>query len=230
MASARLDTTYDIATPEGVELQLPVAGIAARSLAWLVDAIIKLVVFTVVQVIAAALGDFGMGVLLLNAFAMLWLYNVLFEVFMNGATPGKRAFGLRVVNSDGTPVGWSGSVIRNLIRVVDALPGVYTLGLLSVMFTHRMQRLGDLAANTVVVFDTREQRSADFKGFTPRPVNIPLTLDEQKAVVSYGERAPVLNRERADELAAILDPVFNGARTEDLVSHAAWIVGRGRKS
>ena len=151
-----------------------------------------------------------------------------FEIFMNGATPGKRVLGLRVVNADGTPVGWSGAVVRNLIRPVDALPSVYTIGLLSVLLTKNMQRLGDLAANTVVVFTTREARSGDFAGFTPRPVNIPLSPDEQNAIVSYGERAPVLNRDRADELAGIVSPMFNDAKTEDLVGHAAWLVGRGR--
>ncbi|MEM8685643.1 MAG: RDD family protein [Pseudomonadota bacterium] len=228
MTTTRLDTTFDIATPEGVELQLPVAGLAPRSLAWLIDSAIKFVIFFTVQLVAELLGDFGMGVLALNAFAVLWLYNVLFEVFMNGATPGKRVLGLRVVNADGTPVGWSGSIVRNLIRPVDVLPGVYTIGLISVLLTSNLQRLGDLAANTVVVFTTREARSGDFVGFTPRPVNIPLTPDEQNAVVSYGERAPVLNRERADELATIVSPLFNDAKTEDLVSHAAWLVGRGR--
>ncbi len=228
MSTERLDTTLDIATPEGVELQLPVAGMAPRALAWLIDFLIKFVIFFSVQLVAQLLGEFGEGFLYLNLFAVLWLYNVLFEVLMNGATPGKRVLGLRVVNADGTPVGWSGSVVRNIIRPVDALPGVYTIGLLSVLFTANMQRLGDLAANTVVVFTTREARSGDFHGFTPKAVNIPLTLDEQNAIVSYGERAPVLNRDRASELAGIVGPLFNDAKTEDLVSHAAWLVGRGR--
>ena len=96
------------------------------------------------------------------------------------------------------------------------------------LLTKNMQRLGDLAANTVVVFTTRETRSGDFAGFTPRPVNIPLSPDEQNAIVSYGERAPVLNRDRAEELAGIVAPMFNDANTEDLVGHAAWLVGRGR--
>ncbi len=228
MSTARLDTTFDIATPEGVELQLPVAGLAPRALAWLIDFLIKFVIFFALQLVAQFMGELGEGFLYLNLFAVLWLYNVLFEIFMNGATPGKRVLGLRVVNADGTPVGWSGAVVRNLIRPVDALPSVYTIGLLSVLLTKNMQRLGDLAANTVVVFTTREARSGDFAGFTPRPVNIPLSPDEQNAIVSYGERAPVLNRDRADELAGIVSPMFNDAKTEDLVGHAAWLVGRGR--
>ncbi|MEM9400989.1 MAG: RDD family protein [Pseudomonadota bacterium] len=228
MKTARLDTTFDIATPEGVELQLPVAGLAPRALAWLIDSIVKFVFFFTVQLVVELLGDFGLALLLINAFAVLWLYNVLFEVFMNGATPGKRVLNLRVVNADGTPVGWSGSVVRNLIRPVDALPGVYTIGLLSVLFTANLQRLGDLAANTVVVFTSRQARSGDFVGFTPKPVNIPLSPDEQNAIVSYGERAPVLNKDRADELATIVAPLLNEADTDDLVGHAAWIVGRGR--
>ena len=154
VSTARLDTTFDIATPEGVELQLPVAGLAPRALAWLIDFLIKFVIFFALQLVAQFMGELGEGFLYLNLFAVLWLYNVLFEIFMNGATPGKRVLGLRVVNADGTPVGWSGAVVRNLIRPVDALPSVYTIGLLSVLLTKNMQRLGDLAANTVVVFTT----------------------------------------------------------------------------
>ena len=73
-----LDSTYHIGTPEGVELQLPAAGLAPRSLAWLVDAMIK---YTALFVIAAMLqffGDFGSGLLMIGMFLALWFYNVLF--------------------------------------------------------------------------------------------------------------------------------------------------------
>ncbi len=228
VSEALLDTTYDIATPEGVELQLPVAGFGPRCFAWMLDAAIKFTGIIILAIAAEFMGEFGTGLLLISMFTLLWLYNVLFEVFNHGATPGKTVLGLRVMNVDGTPVGWSGSIIRNLIRVVDALPGVYLAGLLSTMLTQKMQRLGDLAANTVVIFGARTPASGRLSAVDPEPLNIPLTPDEQKAIVSFGERAPVLNSDRADELASIVAPVMNNASTDKLRAHAAWIVGLDR--
>ena len=144
-----LDTAYNIGTPEGVELRLPVAGLASRSLAWLIDAFIKFAILMVLSIILQTAGDLGAGVMLIVMFVSLWFYNVLFEVFNHGATPGKKATGLRVMNANGTPVGWTGSLIRNLIRFVDTLPGCYAFGCISVLVSRQFQRLGDLAAGTI---------------------------------------------------------------------------------
>jgi uncharacterized RDD family membrane protein YckC len=223
-----LDTTFDIATPEGVELRLPVAGLASRSLAWLIDAMIKFAAIVILSIVLELLGGFGAGVVLIGAFCMLWLYNVLFEVFNHGATPGKRALGLRVMNVNGTPVGWSGSMIRNLLRFVDTLPGSYAFGCISVLLSRKFQRLGDLAAGTVVVFQPKRVHRAGVNEAEPLPVRIPLSLDEQQAIVSSGERAAGLNSERAEELAALLEPVLGEADSATLRGQANWLVGGGR--
>ena len=99
-----------------MELRLPVAGLSSRSLAWLIDAIIKGVALTVGTTVLSIMGNFGDALSLIGIFLGLWFYNVLFEVFNQGATPGKSAMGLRVMNANGTPVGWTGSMIRNLLR------------------------------------------------------------------------------------------------------------------
>lgn len=223
-----LDTAYNIGTPEGVELRLPVAGLAPRSLAWLVDALIKFVTLTVLAIVLELLGDLGVGLHLLVVFALLWFYNVLFEVFNHGATPGKRALGLRVMNANGTPVGWSGSLIRNLIRFIDVLPGCYAFGCVAVLMSRQFQRLGDLAAGTIVVYAPK-QGSGSKPGDAPAvPLTARLSLDEQQAIVSFGERASLLNTERAEELAAILDPVLDGIDRKELVGHANWLIGERR--
>lgn len=220
-----LDTTHNIATPEGVELKLPVAGLPARTLAWLVDALIKLVGLFVAATVLALMGEAGIGLYLLVLFSAFWLYNVLFEVFNRGATPGKRALGLRVMNTNGTPVGWAGSTIRNLLRAVDVLPGCYLLGFLSVHLSERFQRLGDLAAGTIVVHET-PAANLDLKADGgPLPVKVPLSAVEQQAIVSFAERAPRINAERVDELAEMLEPVIAGVDAEQLKRHAAWIAG-----
>lgn len=222
-----LDTTDDISTPEGVELKLAVAGLAPRALAWLVDAVIKGAGLTAAGIGLARLGDFGAGLYLLATFAVLWLYNVLFEVLADGATPGKRYLGLSVMNANGTPVGWSGSVVRNLIRAVDVLPGCYAFGCICVLVSRRFQRLGDLAAGTVVVYRAKQASPGPIGGVAPRPVVVPLAPDEQQAIVDFRERAPELNPERAEELAALLVPVLGDVDASRLLAHASWLAGRG---
>lgn len=225
-----LDTTYNIATPEGVELRLPLAGLASRSLAWLVDGLIKAGIFMVLSIVLAFFGDLGFGVLLVGAFVILWFYNVLFEVLNHGATPGKRALGLKVMNINGTPVGWSGSTIRNLVRFVDTLPGCYTFGCVSVLVSKQFQRLGDLAAGTIVVYKPRQLPSSKLMGDKAIPVTVPLSLDEQQAIVSFGERSNSLNRARAEELATVLKPLFSNANWKQLRGYASWLVGGNRPS
>ncbi len=220
-----LDTTHNIATPEGVELKLPVAGLPARVLAWLIDALIKFLAIAVSGIVLAFLGTAGSGLYLLGLFAVFWLYNVVFEVFNRGATPGKRALGLKVMNTNGTPVGWSGSIIRNLLRFVDAIPGCYLLGFLSVLLSERFQRLGDLAAGTIVIYDTPASRLSPEAGIEPLPLLVPLSADEQQAIVSFAERAPRINAARVDELAELLEPVFEGIDAGQLKRYAHWIAG-----
>ena len=220
-----LDTTYNIDTPEGVELRLPVAGLGSRTMAWLIDAFIKLLAIMVGSIVLAFLGDLGQGVLLISVFMLLWFYNVLFEVFADGATPGKKIIGLRVMNANGTPVGWSGSLIRNLLRFVDTLPGCYLFGCIAVLLSRNFQRLGDMAAATIVVYAEKDGGHTGLKDVRPLPVKVPLTLDEQQAIVSFGERAPRLNRERAEELAALMTPVFGEVDAERLRGSAAWLAG-----
>mgnify|MGYP003628603859 CR=1 FL=1 len=225
-----LDTTLNIGTPEGVELKLPVAGLAPRSLAWLIDALIKYVAIFVFMIVGSLLGKVGGGLTLLVLFIALWLYNVLFEVFNNGATPGKRALGLRVMNTNGTPVDWSGSVIRNLIRFVDVLPGCYAFGCTSVLLSKNFQRLGDLAAGTFVIHDPGKRPLPKPNDAQPVPLLLPLSLAEQHAIVSFGERASTLNSERSEELAGILKPVFADVDAERLRGHASWLAGSGRNA
>ena len=224
-----LDTRIHIATPEGVELGLPLAGVGARSLAWLIDGLIKFVSMSVMSIALPFLGDLGSGLYLIGMFLLLWFYNVGFEVLRNGATPGKKALGLCVVHADGTPVGWNASVIRNLVRFVDMLPGCYAFGCVAVLLSKHFQRLGDLAAGTVVVFADDSVSAARVTDSKPLPVLVPLSLDEQQAILSFAERAPGLNAERAEELAGLLRPVFADINAERLQGHANWLAGAAHR-
>jgi hypothetical protein len=159
------------------------------------------------------------------------MYNVFFEVLYNGATPGKRAVGVKVMNINGTPVGWTGSLLRNLMRFIDFLPGCYAFGCVSVLVSKQFQRLGDLAAGTVVVYQsTKSLAATSINDVEPVPARLSLALDEQQAIVSFGERAMNLNSERAEELAACLEPVFGDVGAATLRANARWLAGGERKT
>lgn len=150
-----------IETPEHIQLQYELAGIGSRALALLFDtlvqvlitgAIIALVIWLVNYFDIANLRGVAMAILTGTlGFLGLVGYFVISEMTMNGQSPGKRLAGLRVVRDDGTPITFLDSAIRNLIRVVDLLPFIYTVGMIAVFFSRRAKRLGDMAAGTIVV-------------------------------------------------------------------------------
>ena len=155
-----------IETPEQIALEFPLAGVGSRFLAMAFDSLLQAAAFTVLGAIALlARGVFGVGaglsspglwilaILLFIAFAIYSGYFAAFEALWNGQTPGKRLVGLRVIDVSGRPVTVYAAIVRNLLRIVDQLPGMYALGMVSVLVTRRQQRLGDLAAGTVVVHE-----------------------------------------------------------------------------
>lgn len=148
-----------IHTPEGLEIELNLAGLGSRIAASVIDAVILGIVL-----ILAAFGMFGLADRLpspLLAIGLGWLivflltvgYFVVFEVFNHGRTPGKSIFSIRVIGLDGEPVGFGPSVVRNLLRLVDLFPALPVLGAISILASDRNQRLGDLAGRTLVVRD-----------------------------------------------------------------------------
>lgn len=224
-----LDSVTTVETPEGIELHLHPAGPAPRALAWVLDTLIRLVLYALLGMGSTFFGSFGLGIFLVLAFFMEWFYGVFFEVLKDGATPGKQALGLRVVNSDGTPVGWSASIIRNLLRVVDFLPAAYGFGLISMLMTRRFQRLGDLTADTMVVF--KQDRPSDTPLDNGVAIRAPIALspEEAQSIIAFAERAPRLNPERAEELAALATPLGDEGRPPDanrLKGIANWLLGR----
>ncbi|MDM8557753.1 RDD family protein [Candidatus Parabeggiatoa sp. HSG14] len=221
-----LDTTRPVETPEGIELALRVAGPVVRAIAWVIDFGIRSVVYIILSFLLVQLGDLGIGLLLMSIFILEWFYPVLFEVYKQGATPGKRAMKIKVLHELGTPVDWSASMIRNLLRAVDFMPFLYGFGLISMIFNGDFKRIGDIAAGTVVVYeDELSPKLFLKKGENTRhfPVSkediflsdkepalampIILPLEEQQAIINFAERAPKLPPERAVELANIVAPL-----------------------
>jgi len=199
-----LDTNLRVETPEGIDLLLHPAGLVPRALAFAIDLVIRAAILLALFLTLGLLGKFGMGLGTLLLFLVQWWYMVLFEVLNQGRTPGKYWLGLRVVHDDGTPVGWSSSLTRNLLRFVDMLPFGYFLGALSCLGHPAFKRLGDLAAGTLVIYQEKPQPRPTLPDAEPVAAPIALTLDEQRALIGFAERHGALSAERRLELASIL--------------------------
>lgn len=234
-----LDTTRRVATPEGIELTLHLAGPVPRALAWAIDFALRLALMLVLAMGVTPLGRAGLGILLLAAFFVEWLLPAFFEAMWNGQTPGKRAMGLRVLNDDGTPLRWPGALTRNLLRAADFLPFFYGVGLVVMLANRDFKRLGDLAAATVVVYEPGKRAAAKpIVAAPPVPPPFSLSLAEQRALLELAERSASLTPERLEELAGLPTPLLgpgeelreeprDGARAaQRLLGMANYLAGR----
>jgi uncharacterized RDD family membrane protein YckC len=160
-----------IETPEQTGLDFAVAGVGSRFLALALDTLIQMGVGFVVGIGGAILiayisrisqtaGLWALAVLFLFFFFLYFGYFALFEIFWNGQTPGKRRAGIRVIKDSGRPLTAAESIGRNLMRIVDWLPALYGVGIVSAVLTKENKRLGDLVVGSLVV---REASLSDLK-------------------------------------------------------------------
>ncbi len=245
---APLDTTTQVETPEHVRFQYRVAGPARRALAYLVDALIRGIVLLVVALAALAAGisagdgisRASTGVILLVMFVLEWGYYVFFETLWSGRTLGKRVLSLRVVTEGGHPLRFGDSLLRNLLRAADFLPGGYAIGLLVMGRDARFRRLGDLVAGTIVVVEDRQEVGEPLR-LTPPPAPEELRILPQKPPVSGEEldaielflrRRGKLYPAREQELAQIIAPVLAkrmGVRYHDPARFLGLVYFRARE-
>lgn len=207
-----------IATPEGVDLELTLAGVGSRFSAALIDFLIQialLIALAVAFFLADGFGGWGDALFSVLAFLLFAGYDVLFEVFASGRTPGKRLNGIRVVRLDGSPVRFLTSATRNILRLIDILPFLYFVGIVSILVTSRNQRLGDLAAGTLIVRErlggARPDAFATAAAQAPSPDGDwqawdvgGVTAEELVAVRSFLERRNELTVEARSQLAGEL--------------------------
>lgn len=186
-----------IDTPEQVAIRFPVAGVGSRFLAVLTDSAVQVVAYAVLILVfvliatsapKTASGAFThtgekwlVAGLILFHFLMYWGYFTLFETFWNGQTPGKKLLKIRVIQQSGRQITFFEAMTRNLLRVVDMLPGFYLIGVIAMLSNRQHQRLGDLAASTLVVHErlsdeplwgtngSRSITAAAFEPHTPEP-------------------------------------------------------------
>ena len=126
---------------------------------------------------------------------------------MRGQTPGKKLLGISVINDDLSPVTLGTSMVRNLLRTVDFLPLFYLVGLISMLSNRRFQRLGDMAAGTLVISVPESAKPAVMKDILPLAPATSLLRSEQSSIVDFLQRSQQLSEPRQQELASILDGV-----------------------
>jgi uncharacterized RDD family membrane protein YckC len=162
---------HTIETPEQIGLDFALAGVGSRFLAILIDTIIQtvtgVVVFIAFVLVVAVLGrgSGGPSVWLialgaLSAFLLLYGYFAIFEIVLNGQTPGKRIIGIRVIKESGRPLTPAETIGRNLMRIIDQLPAMYAIGLVTMFLNGSNKRLGDLVAGSIVIRESKKDKEA----------------------------------------------------------------------
>ena len=178
---------------------MPLAGIGSRFIALLVDTLIwaagLLLLGLMFWAVSPAVEAFSqisyqwqVAIWFFVLFLLNWGYFTLFEALCNGRTPGKRVAKIRVIQCSGRPIGFFESLARNLVRYVDQIPFFYAVGVIVMFATRQHQRLGDLAAGTLVVRDTEPQTAAwndsPNRTFTAQIFTIPPPSPEPHTLLS----------------------------------------------
>jgi uncharacterized RDD family membrane protein YckC len=229
----KLDCFVRVVTPENIAFEYPLAGPFQRLPAFLVDVafrfgfLLGLVFFGSIFFSFVPFGSMIVNVLsLLSFFLLSWFYGIFFETRFNGRTPGKMLFRLRAISTDGRPINASQAALRNILRLADMnvllplqvlseeAPPMYVIptmlvGLVSMTLTKRLQRIGDLAAGTMVVAEPRTSRSLHLQPEDIRayglaelsPVNYQLSGSLAQNVGLYMENRRRLNPVRRNEIA-----------------------------
>jgi len=216
-----------VATPEQVAFRFETAGLGSRFAAQLLDLLVLTGIFVALGLagigLSAVTGQVAPGLLLfvVVGFASFWAYWILPEALWSGQSVGKYVLHLRVIDARGGPITGGQAVIRNLLRVVDFLPWWYALGAVVMFGTARSQRLGDLAAGTIVIReraavrldDLVAQSDAGGAGGRRTATWQALRLDPRlhRFVQAYAQRRPDLAPERRAQLARDVEPALQAA-------------------
>lgn len=207
-ATVATEDVLIIETPERVPLHFALASIGNRFIACAIDHAIQLLALTLIVVASLILANFSsiervlssapkwvyavMGILV---FLILSSYFAFFEWIWSGQTPGKRWLKLRVIREDGRPITFWEAAVRNLLRTLDIMPyPFYSIGLISVFYTERDQRVGDMVAGTVVIRE-REAEAPAFEEVFATPVSDPALRRSFKPVEFTASLSPLTESE-----------------------------------
>ncbi len=243
---APLDTTIAVVTPENIAFEYQLAGPFRRLPAYLIDVVVRWAIILgflailgmiggMVGIYSSIGGSFMMAIWVVLLFLVTWFYGTVMEAYFNGRTVGKWSCGIRVIDVEGRPVSGRSALLRNLLRVADMAPvaamdqfvddapplfliSTGMFGLLAMLFTRRLQRLGDLAAGTMVIVDERSWRLPVAKVDDPRvaalssyvPGDYRVSRSMAKTLAIYAERRHYLTPPRRREIARHLtDPLID---------------------
>ncbi|MCA9684381.1 MAG: RDD family protein [Myxococcales bacterium] len=240
-----LDTTAEVETPEHVRFGYPLAGPTRRTVAYLIDLMIRIGIMLLVSLlvamvdVAVGMDGMSMGAILVFYFALDWFYFVLFETLWSGRSPGKRALRLRVVGQDGHSLTVLDSVLRNLLRAADFLPFGYAIGLVIMGRDPMFRRFGDMVAGTVVVVEDPGYLSDQLQLHPPPsvqeleafPARPPVSREELESIELFLRRRGTLAPLREIELAELVAPVIAqrmGLRYQDPVRFLGLVYARAR--
>lgn len=234
-----------INSADAMTYALEVAGIGARSYAFVLDWHIRLLVALVWIYLAAflfydlsvfsTLFDQETGnaaaawLIFLPAAIVYFFYHPILEAVMHGSTPGKRMAGVRLVTLEGYTPGIGSILIRNIFRLIDSLPGVYTVGLLAVIFTKNQVRIGDIAAGTVLVYEKNTGKQS-LSAVAQQSLNSSLTTENYDLLLELLDRWQQLDKQQRIQLGQqFLNRIGDDLRTNDqamLKSHLQKLVGK----
>lgn len=188
-----------IVTPEAVAVSLDIAELGSRLGAAAIDGLIQIGLFVAFFIVLGVAGGLGLisaagdvsGVVVIAVtLTIFWGYFPFFEEVWGGRTPGKRALGLRVIQTEGQPAGLGAVLLRNLLRPIDLI----AIGPILILFTARHQRLGDLAGGTLVIRQAKLRApGAGAFAYPPNPYMPPLdtaglSQEEYGLIRSFLER------------------------------------------
>jgi len=219
-----MDRTIAVRTPESIAFDYELAGLGSRFLAVILDMLIQIICALLLLWGMAALAirfsageslrtsvpsrtveSLAIAVLVLLAFVIFFGYFIIFEVAWNGQSPGKRLVGIRVVRDGGFPIDFISSLVRNLIRIVELGLGFYAISAISTLLSAQNKRLGDFAAGTIVVRDTRIAAPIA----PPRSSPETRLSDEERSLINrFLDRRSMLAPNQRRTLAAQIAGVF----------------------
>ncbi len=220
--------------PEQINVSYELAGLGSRFVAALIDtSIVGLIILALAIAIGylrARLGSespegwIAAAVVIFSMVLIYVAYYVYFEMTSRGQSPGKRASGLRVISVDATPITLDQSAVRNILRVVDTVPPLSIAGVIAIFLTRRMQRLGDLAAGTMVVKERLREMPEVLE--EPLPDLPPEVTDGVLRAVRAGMRT--VSREEVGTIRRFLERRFELApeARADLASKLAGTIRR----
>jgi len=231
------DTTLSVQTPEGIEFILYPAGPLIRACSYLIDLTIQLTfILTIALALNFLIAVVGTWLWMLILFGVNWFYHVFFEVFFKGQSLGKKILGLRVVRSNGSSVNPGASFLRNLLRFADTFQFLYIIALICISASKGFRRLGDWAADTLVVYTANSGYSSkrlDTSWLSKYEVITPpqsLSHEEKQTLLMFARRYPLMSKARADEIAKNYAQILrSGDPTNKNCSDSEYLLGIARK-